>query len=184
MKTSTIIVIGIIAVLFLGSLASYNGLINADERANKEFANIEVMLQRRYDLIPNLVNTVKGYATHEKSVFVEVTNARSQWAKASTVSEKVEASNQMEGALARLLVVSENYPQLKANANFTQLQDELAGTENRIAVARKDYNEAVAVVNAKVRRLPSSIFAGMADVSKREPFKAAETAKTAPTVQF
>jgi LemA protein len=146
---------------------------------------VENQLQRRNDLIPNLVNTVKGYAAHEKTVFEEVTNARSQWGKASTVEEKVKAAGAIDAALARLLLVVENYPNLKADQTFLRLMDELSGTENRIAVERMRYNEAVRDYNITVRRFPGNLIAGIFGYKvATEYFKAEEKAKTVPEVKF
>jgi LemA protein len=146
---------------------------------------VESQLQRRNDLIPNLVNTVKGYAKHEKDVFTAIADARSRLAGASTVNEKVKANEQMDSALARLLVVVEQYPNLKANENFIRLQDELAGTENRIAVERQRYNNSVLAYNTMIKSFPGNIIASMTGFSPRDVyFKAEEGAKQAPKVNF
>ncbi|MDI3280770.1 MAG: LemA family protein, partial [Bacillota bacterium] len=141
-------------------------------------------LQRRYDLIPNLVETVKGYTRHEEAVFKELADARSRYAGAATPQEKMAAAGQLESALGRLLVVVENYPNLKADQRFAQLQDELAGTENRIAVERMRYNQAVRRYNATIRRLPYNILASLFNFQPREYFEAAGGAQEAPKVQF
>ena len=182
----TLLVLGVIALVIILSLVGlYNGIVSKNEAITASWAQVENQLQRRNDLIPNLVNTVKGYAAHEKSVFEEVTAARSAWAKAGTVDEKVKAASQVDSALSRLLLVAENYPNLKANDTFLKLMDELSGTENRIAVERMRYNQAVRDYNVTVRMFPGNI------VAKRfgykiatEYFKAEEKAKGVPEVKF
>jgi LemA protein len=148
------------------------------------WAQVENQLQRRFDLIPNLVETVKGYASHEKEVFVQVTQARSRVAGAGSVGDKIEANNQLTAALSRLLLVVERYPELKANTNFIRLQDELAGTENRIAVERRRYNEAVKTYNIKIRRFPTNLIAGMFGFEKATFFQVPKEAQQAPKVKF
>ena len=180
---------GIVAVLLvvvvgLICMGVYNGVVAKDEACNKAWGNVESVLQRRFDLIPNLVNTVKGYAAHEKDILEEVTRLRSQWGEAKTPSEKVDAASGLEGALSRLMVVVENYPDLKANQNFIALQDELAGTENRINVERQRYNESVQAYNVTIRQMPTAIVARLAGFVPRTPFEAAQGAETAPAVQF
>ena len=172
----------IIAVVMMFS--SYNGLVSMNENVTGKWAQVENQLQRRNDLIPNLVNTVKGYAAHETQVFKDVSDARAKLGGAKTVAETSAANSQMNSALSRLLMVAENYPDLKANTNFTQLQDELAGTENRIAVARKDYNAAVQGYNAKIKSLPASLYAGAFGFTARDYFKADEAAQKVPQVKF
>ena len=149
-----------------------------------KWAQIEVQLQRRYDLIPNLVNTVKGYAKHEKGVFTEITEARAKMGGAKNVDSKIKAANQMESAISRLLMVVENYPVLKADANFRSLQDELSGTENRIAVERKRFNDAVTDYNTYILLFPQTIMAGMLRFKETELYKIPEIAKAAPKVDF
>ncbi|MDD4182739.1 MAG: LemA family protein [Candidatus Omnitrophica bacterium] len=188
MKTF-LIVLGVIAVLALfiimPIISTYNGIVTKHETIAAKWAQVENQLQRRNDLIPNLVNTVKGYAAHEKNVFEEVTNARSQWANAGTVDEKVKAAGAMDSALSRLLLVVENYPNLKADQTFLKLMDELSGTENRIAVERMRYNEAVKDYNITVRRFPGNVIAGMFNFKvATEYFKAEEAAKAVPKVEF
>jgi LemA protein len=180
---AVLIVIGILIVV--PCIGLYNSIVTKHETITAKWAQVENQLQRRNDLIPNLVSTVKGYATHEKSVFEEVTAARSQWAKAGTVDEKVKAAETMDSALSRLLLVVENYPNLKADQTFLRLMDELSGTENRIAVERMRYNEAVKDYNITVRKFPGNIVAGMFGYKvATEYFKAEEKAKTAPEVKF
>ena len=179
--------IGVIAaiVIVVGMIfSSYNGLVAMNENVTGKWAQVENQLQRRNDLIPNLVNTVKGYAAHESQVFKDVADARAKLGGASTVAEASKANGELSNALGRLLMVAEQYPDLKSNTNFTQLQDELAGTENRIAVARKDYNSAVQSYNAKIKSLPASLYAGAFGFTARDYFKADEAAQKVPTVKF
>jgi len=178
--------LGIVALLIVVSFtAVYNGIVSKHETITANWAQVENQLQRRNDLIPNLVNTAKGYASHEKTVFEDVTNARSQWAKAGTVEEKVKAASGIDAALARLLLVVENYPNLKADQTFLKLMDELSGTENRIAVERMRYNEAVRDYNITVRSFPGNFVAGMFGYKvATEYFKAQESAKAVPEVKF
>lgn len=178
-----LLIAAVVAVIVFVSV--YNGIVSKHETITAKWSQVENQLQRRNDLIPNLVNTVKGYAAHEKTVFEEVTNARSQWAKASSVEEKVKAASATDSALARLLLVVENYPNLKADQTFLKLMDELSGTENRIAVERMRYNEAVRDYNIAVRIFPGNIIAGMYGYKPAtEYFKAEEKAKTVPEVKF
>lgn len=181
-----LIIAGIVIVLAGISFVSlYNGIVAKHETITAKWAQVENQLQRRSDLIPNLVNTVKGYAVHEKTVLEDLTNARSRWAAAGTLEDKVKAASGMDAALARLLVVAENYPDLKADQTFLKLMDELAGAENRIAVERMRYNEAVREYNVAVRTFPGNIVGGMFGYkAATEYFKAEERAKTVPEVKF
>ena len=163
---------------------TYNSLVTMDETVKGAWAQVENQLQRRYDLIPNYVETVKGYAAHEKEVFVKVTEARSKVAGAANIGEKMQANNQLSSALSRLMVVVERYPELKASTNFIRLQDELAGTENRIAVERRRFNEMVKVYNIKIRSFPTNIIAGMFGFEKATFFEVPKERQEAPKVTF
>jgi len=178
------IIILIIVVPYSYIKGTYNSLVTMDESVKGAWAQVENQLQRRYDLIPNYVETVKGYAAHEKEVFVKVTEARSKVAGAGSIDEKIQANNQLSSALSRLLVVVERYPELKANTNFIRLQDELAGTENRIAVERRRFNETVKVYNIKIRTFPTNIIAGMFGFEKAAFFKVPKERQEAPKVKF
>ncbi len=187
LKTVLIIVgilILIIVIPYSYLKGTYNTLVTMDESVKGAWAQVENQLQRRYDLIPNYVETVKGYAAHEKEVFVKVTEARSKVAGAGSINEKIQANNQLSSALSRLLVVVERYPELKANTNFIRLQDELAGTENRIAVERRRFNETVKVYNIKIRTFPTNIVAGMFGFEKAMFFEVPKERQEAPKVKF
>jgi LemA protein len=184
-----LIIVGVIALVLIGSLyffvtGNYNNFVSLDEAVKGSWAQVENQLQRRYDLIPNLVETVKGYAKQEKDVLIEVTNARAKVGGAANVPEKISANNELSSALSRLLVVVERYPDLKSNQNFMRLQDELAGTENRIAVERKRYNDAVRTYNIAIRSFPANLLAGMFNFPSATFFEAPATAKAAPQVKF
>ncbi|MGN0107693.1 MAG: LemA family protein [Hominilimicola sp.] len=179
------VVIAAVVVIIIASLVGgYNNLISLEEGTNTAFSDVQVQLQRRSDLIPNLVNTVKGYAAHETEVYTAVSDARAKLAGATTVDEINAAEGEMNSALSRLLAISESYPELKSNENFLSLQDELAGTENRIGVARRDYNEKVQQYNVKIRSFPTNIFANMLGFEKKEQFTADESAQSVPNVNF
>ena len=169
-----VVVLIIVAVVVLGIIAMYNGLVRANVRVQEAWSDITVQLKRRYDLIPNLVNTVKGYAKHEKEVFDNVTNARSAAMGAKGVEEQAAAENQFQHALKSLFAVAEAYPDLKANENFKQLQDELVDTEDKIQAARRFYNGSARDLNIKIKTFPTNIFAGMLGFKPREFFEVEE----------
>jgi len=186
--TGCLIVIGVLALVLLiagGSLVgTYNSLVARNEQVTNSWAQVQNVLQRRADLIPNLVETVKGYASHEKEVFERVAEARGRLAGASTPAEAAAANAGLTSALGRLLAIAENYPTLKANENFIRLQDELAGTENRIAVERMRYNEAVRAFNTSIKRFPANLVAGFFRFGEREYFEAEKDAQQVPKVKF
>ena len=185
MSRRWIVVIAVVAVLALVWIGFHNRIVGLDESVGSAWAQVETVLQRRYDLIPNLVNTVKGYASHEKELLENVTRLRSQWAGAKSVGDQVQAANQLEGLLSRLMVVVERYPDLKANQNFLALQDELSGTENRIAVERRRYNEAVRAYKTVLRRFPANLIARVGGYRKdRTYFETAAGAREVPEVEF
>jgi LemA protein len=179
-------VVLLLAVVIGGcAVSTNNNLVSLQENVSASWGQVESALQRRFDLIPNLVNTVKGYAKHEKEILEEVTRLRSQWGNAKTVEDKAKAASQLEGTLSRLLVVSEQYPDLKANQNFRDLQVELAGTENRINVERGRYNDSIRAYNTAVRQFPGSLIASFRGFTPKEGYFEAESgAKTAPKVNF
>lgn len=185
----TLGVLGVIALVVIAipiwAIYANNQLVKLQENIKASWAQVETVLQRRFDLIPNLVSTVKGYAAHEKEILEETTRLRSQWGAAKSVDEKAKAAGELEGTLARLLVVAEQYPDLKANQNFRDLQFELAGTENRISVERQRYNDAVRAYNTRVRSFPSSIIASFGGFHPSDAyFEAAPAAKEVPKVDF
>jgi LemA protein len=188
MKSKGIVVLGAILVIAGGIglwyISTRNSLVRLDESINQSMSEIDNQLQRRSDLIPNFVNTVKGYAAHEQQVFNNIADARARLAGARTVEEKAEGYNEMQSALSRLLVIAEQYPDLKANENFIALQDELAGTENRLAVARKRYNDSISSFNMRIRSFPGSLVAGNMGFTARAYFEIAETARQVPQVNF
>ena len=187
MKKSTIVIIVVVVILvaiIAGLVSNYNGVVSLSEEVDNKFATIDTMLQRRADLIPNLVNTVKGYTNQEQAVIDSVTDARAKLAGANSVGEKANADQELSTALSNLLVVVENYPDLKSSQNFINLSDELAGTENRIATARKDYNDAVKEYNTKIKRFPTNIVSGMFGYGEKEYFQASEGREEVPTVDF
>mgnify|MGYP000862952538 CR=1 FL=1 len=189
-KTVAIIIGAVVAailIIVIAIISIRNGLISRDEAVRAAWSQIDTQLQRRADLIPNLVNTVKGYAKHEDKIFTEVADARSRLIGAQGPEAKAEAGAQLNSALGRLIAIAENYPDLKANQNFIRLQDELAGTENRIAVARGRYNETVRAYNAAIRKFPGSIFApglGLTAAEYFQPPEGSAAVQKVPTVAF
>lgn len=193
MKRSTIILIVIAVIAVIWGVSAYNGLVTMDENVNTEWANVETQYQRRADLIPNLVNTVKGYAAHESETLESVIAARSKATQITVdpsnltpekLAEYQEAQGAVTSALGKLLAISESYPDLKANQNFLELQAQLEGTENRINEARRKFNNVAKEYNTAIRRFPKSILAGMFGFDKRAYFEAAEGAQNAPVVAF
>lgn len=188
MKNKKLIIILIIAAVIGGMFSWYvgtrNRLVTLEEKTAASWAEIDNQLQRRSDLIPNLVSTVKGYAKHESDVFSSISEARARLAGSGTVAEKADGYNRMQSALGRLLAIAESYPQLKSDANFRQLQDELAGTENRIAVARKRYNDNVRSFNTQIKMFPASFVASQMGFEKMSYFEVSESAKALPKVEF
>jgi LemA protein len=182
-----IIVVLVVVALILGGsyVSARNQMVTLNETVKSNWAQVDVVLQRRADLIPNLVETVKGFAAHEETVFGDIAKARSALMNAQTPQDKIAANGQLDGALSRLLVIVENYPQLKSNENFLRLQDELAGTENRIAVERKRYNDSIQVYNTYIGQFPNNIFASWAGFHRNDAyFQASEASREAPKVQF
>jgi len=181
-----IIILVLIALVVFGQYVGVrNALVTKNEAVKAAWSQVDIVLQRRADLIPNLVETVKGYATQEQTVFGDIAKARSALLSAGTPADKIAANNQLDGAIGRLLVLVENYPQLKSNENFMRLQDELAGTENRIAVERKRYNDTLQDYNTYIQKFPNNIFAGWAGFKPNEAyFKAAEGSREVPKVNF
>jgi LemA protein len=181
---AAIVLVVVLSVVSWG-ISVNNRLVVLQENVRTGWSQVETVLQRRYDLIPNLVNTVKGYAKHEKDVLEDVTRLRSQWGAAKTPDDQVKAANQLEGSLSRLLLVAERYPDLKANQNFRDLQFELAGTENRISVERQRYNEVVREYNTNIRQFPASLIAGLCGFrGEFAYFESDKAAKSAPKVDF
>ena len=193
MKKSIVIIIAVVAVIVIWAVSMYNGLVTMDESVNSQWANVETQYQRRADLIPNLVNTVKGYASHERETLEGVVEARSKATQMQVnandltpekLAEYQKAQGAVTSALGKLLAITENYPDLKANQNFLELQAQLEGTENRINVARTNFNNAAQAYNTAIRRFPKSLFASMFGFDKHAYFEAAEGTETAPTVSF
>jgi LemA family protein len=185
-KKTTIIVaiVAVIAVIALMVISGYNSLVSKEESVDTAYSNVSVMLERRADLIPNLVNTVKGYMEHETEVIENITTARENLLGAKNIDEQMEANDQLTSSLDALMVVVENYPDLKASENFIQLSDELAGTENRISTARKDYNDEVKSYNTAIKKFPTNILASMFGFEQKEYFEAKESATEVPEVEF
>ena len=184
----TLIIVGILLLIGFGTfgwaIKEYNKVIAMDEDVAAKWAQVENQLKRRYDLIPNLVETVKGYAKHEKEIFEYIAEARTRYFQAKDVKDKISASNQLEGVLSRLLLLREAYPQLKANESFLKLQDSLEGTENRISVERKRYNETVRVLNTYRRTVFGRFFASIAGVSAAEYYEIPKGEAETPKVKF
>jgi LemA protein len=187
-KGCVFLALGVIALIafvtLIGGCSTYQSVVSLDEGVKSQWSQVENQLQRRFDLIPNLVETVKGYAAHEKGVFDDIAQARQSYFQAKSVNDKALAAGSVESALSRLLMLQENYPVLKANEGFLKLQDQLEGTENRIAVERQRYNEAVKALNAAIRGPMGSIVNTFAHAERAEYFKIPETAKAAPRVDF
>lgn len=187
MKSATkwlIGVLGIFVILIIVAISSYNSLVTLELNVDTSKSNIDTQLQRRSDLIPNLVNTVKGYATMEEEIFTDLANARAKLAGATNVTDEANANAELEGALSRLLLIVENYPDLKSSQNFRDLSTQLEGTENRIAIARQDYNTAVSAYNSKQRRFPNNIIASLFAFEQKALFEASPGAEQVPTVDF
>jgi len=188
MNKNLLVVLGVIALVVVISggwvINGYNGVVAMDENVKTAWAQVDNQLKRRFDLIPNLVETVKGYATHEKEVFEHLADARTKYFQAPDVKGKIAASGDFEQALSRLLVLQENYPQLKANETFLKMMDTLEGTENRLAVERKRYNDAVRTLNTYIRTVYGRFFASLAGVQKAEYYQVPEAEKAAPKVKF
>ncbi len=193
MKKGTIIIVAVVAIIAIWAISGYNSLVSMDENVSGQWSNVETQYQRRADLIPNLVNTVKGYAAHEKETLEGVIAARSQAIQIKVdptdltpekLAEYQKAQGAITSALGKLLAITENYPDLKANQNFLELQAQLEGTENRINVARKNFNDAAKAYNTAIRRFPKNLLAGMFGFDKRAYFEAAKGAEQAPQVQF
>jgi LemA protein len=179
-----IILVLILGIIFLPVIGSYNNLVGLDQKVKVAEANIDTQLQRRSDLIPNLVETVRGYAAQEKDIFTDIANARSKLAGSQTVEDRAAADSQLSSALSRLLVIVENYPELKSNQNFRDLTVALESAENRISIERQNYNEAVDSYNTRVRRFPGSIVAGIFNFDEKPYYKATEGALEVPKVDF
>lgn len=166
------IILAIVVILVIAVISMYNDLVSRRVKVDNAWSQIDVQLQRRFDLIPNFVETVKGYAAHESETFEKITELRTSWANAQTVTEKAELDNQLSGALKTIMAVSENYPDLKANQNFSELSEELRNTENKISFSRQFYNDTVTMYNTKLQVFPSNIIAGMFNFKARDLFKA------------
>lgn len=184
MKNVIIVILVIIVLLAVVGVGQYNGLVSSSEEVTEELANLDTQYQRRLDLIPNLVETVKSFTEHETEIIIQITDARAAMLGANTLAEKDAADTQLTAAIDALVVSVENYPELKSNETYLSLMDELAGTENRIAVARADYNEVVKTYNLKVKRFPTSIFAGMFGFEQAEYFEAQAGAEQGVKVDF
>jgi len=184
MSTLLWVIIVVVVIIVIGIISIYNKLVKLNVRTNEAWSDIGVQLKRRYDLIPNLINTVKGYAKQEKSIFVEVTEARANAMSAKGVKSQQKAENQITEALKSVFAVAENYPQLKSNQNFAKLQDELTDTEDKIQASRRFYNGNVREINIAVQTFPTNVFANMLGFKKRDLFEVEESAKAVPKVDF
>ena len=184
MKKSGLIILAVIIFLGLSLVGFYNSLVTKSQAVDNQWAQVETQYQRRFDLIPNLVNSVEGIMAQEQDVFGAIAEARTKYGGAQTIDEKAEAATQMESALGRLLVVMENYPQLKSSENVTQLMDELAGTENRVSVERRRFNDLVLDYNTAIKKFPGNLIAGILGFSQRAYFEAVEGAEQAPVVEI
>jgi LemA protein len=184
MKIALIVIAIVAALLVIGGIVIYNRLVRLRNRVDNSWAQVDVQLKRRYDLVPNLVETVKGYAGHERETFEAVVSARNAAQAAATVQEQAQAENMLTAALRQLFALAEAYPELRANTNFQQLQAELADTENRIAVSRQIYNDSTLTYNNTVQTVPSNIVAGMTGFATRPYFEVEEDARSAPRVEF
>ena len=178
------IVLAVVVLIVLWIISAYNSLVTLRQRVNNGWSQIDVQLQRRFDLIPNLVETVKGYTKHEETVFTKVAELRTSWAKASTVAEKAEISNQLSSALKTIMAVSESYPELKSNSNFSELQQELQNTEDKISYSRQFYNDIVTKYNTKIQVFPTSIIASMFHFESADLFKVSEEGRQNVKVSF
>lgn len=179
-----LILVGIIILVIVMFSGSYNSLVAKSEEVDNKYSDISVQLERRADLIPNLVNTVKGYMSHEENIIDKVTSAREKLVNADSVEEKVRANDELTSALNNLFVIVEAYPDLKSNTNFLNLQDELAGTENRIATSRRDYNDAVKLYNKEIKSFPKNIIASIFGFKEKDYFEAKESSNNVPEVSF
>jgi LemA protein len=179
-----LIMVGLVIVAGLWLMSAYNGLVTFRQAVKNAWAQIDVQLKRRHDLIPNIVNTVKGYAAHEKDTFERVINARAKATSATSPAESIKAEGELSSALARLLAVSEAYPQLKANQNFLSLQEELTSTENRVAYARQFYNDSVTKLNTQIQTFPTVVIAGLFGFKEEPFFETPAEEKAAPAVEF
>ncbi len=184
LRMTPFIVIAIIVILVILVIATYNGLVSLRNQVKNSWSQIDVELQRRFDLIPNLVETVKGYTNHEETVLTKVTELRTSWSDASTVSEKADLENELSGALKSIMAVAENYPDLKSNTNFLSLQEELANTENKLSNSRQSYNNVTTVYNTKLEVFPSNIIANMFGFKQAELFNVSDESKQSVKVQF
>lgn len=184
MKKFLIIIVALVAIFGFSLVGFYNRLVGQNQAVESQWAQVETQYQRRYDLIPNLVNSVEGIMDQEQEVFGQLAEARARYGGAASVEDRVEAANQLESALGRLLVIVENYPELRSSESVATLMDELAGTENRVSVERRRFNELVQTYNVAVKRFPANVIAGVLGFDERPYFEAVDEAETAPSVQI